>query len=237
MPIAPTPPAAGCLLCRADLVYRDSRAEQDCALCGQTFTTPVTCADGHFVCDRCHSLGALDLIQQACSASRHDDPLALAQAFMDHPAVKMHGPEHHYLVPAVLITAWCNRHDDPEKPAKLVAARQRAEEVKGGVCGFHGACGAAVGAGIAVSVITGATPLSTDAWRLANLMTGACLTAIAMPGGPRCCKRDVFLALQTATAFLNDHLDAGLPVPGRIRCSFAAGNRECIGDRCPFHHQ
>jgi len=89
-------------------------------------------------------------------------------------------------------------------------------------------------AGIACSVITGATPLSTDAWWLANLMTATCLTAIAGPGGPRCCKRDTFITLQAVIAFLNDHLDAKLPLPERIRRVFTHSNRECIGTRCPY---
>ena len=227
-------PATGCLLCGADLVYRNGLATLPCALCGEPFSSPAACANGHYVCDRCHSLGAMDLIQQFCSATDAADPVEMALQLMRHPAVKMHGPEHHYLVPAVLIAAWCNRHDDREKSAKLRTARQRAEEVKGGFCGFHGTCGAAMGAGIACSVITGATPLTQDSWRLANLMTAACLTAIAAPGGPRCCKRDTFLALDTALTFLNEHLDAGLPVPDTIRCDFTRHNRECIGSRCPY---
>ncbi len=227
-------PAAGCLLCSADLVYRDAQSVIPCALCGEELSTSAVCANGHFVCDRCHSLGALDLIQHYCSMSDCTDPATMALQLMRQPVLKMHGPEHHYLVPAVLITAWCNRHDDTEKSAKLKTARQRAEDVKGGFCGFHGTCGAAMGAGIACSIITSATPLSGDPWRLANLMTATCLAAIAEPGGPRCCKRDTFLALQTAIAFLNDQLDTGLPIPKLIRCGFTGSNRECIGRRCPY---
>lgn len=226
---------SGCLLCGADLIYRDMRVTLPCVLCGEPFSTPAACPNGHFVCDRCHGLGAMELIQRYCETTDAADPSEMAQQLMRQPAVKMHGPEHHFLVPAVLIAAWCNLHADREKSAKLTSARHRAEEVKGGFCGFHGTCGAAMGAGIACSVITGATPLSTDTWRLANLMTAACLTAIAGPGGPRCCKRDTFIALQTATVFLNEHLNAGLTVPDTIRCGFTISNRECIGTRCPYY--
>ena len=38
----------------------------------------------------------------------------------------------------------------------------RATDIKGGFCGFYGNCGAAVGTGIYVSIITGATPLTRE---------------------------------------------------------------------------
>ena len=73
----------------------------------------------------------------------------------------MHGPEHHFLIPAVLLSAFYNVSGEPgEKEKKIKQARKRAENVLGGFCGFYGDCGAAVGTGIFVSVITGATPLS-----------------------------------------------------------------------------
>ncbi len=36
--------------------------------------------------------------------------MALAIRLMRLPAVKMHGPEHHFLVPAVLLAAYLERH-------------------------------------------------------------------------------------------------------------------------------
>ncbi|NJD90718.1 MAG: SAM-dependent methyltransferase [Geobacter sp.] len=226
---------SGCLLCGADLVYREQAYSLSCALCGEKLMTHAACANGHFICDRCHSLSALDLIEQTCNASADIDPLRLAVALMANPNIKMHGPEHHYLVPAVLITAWCAVSGDESKGEKLAIARKRAEDVKGGFCGFHGTCGAAMGAGVACSVLTGATPLAREEWRLSNLMTAACLTAIGEAGGPRCCKRDTFLALLTARNFLNRHLNAGLPEGSLPVCSFSANNRECLAAGCSFY--
>jgi hypothetical protein len=225
---------SGCLLCGADLGYSEQARPAVCAICGEGISSQTVCTGGHFVCDRCHGLPALDLIELTCRASRETDPLRLADSLMRNPAVNMHGPEHHYLVPAVLISACCVLHGDHGKAEKLAMARKRAEEVKGGFCGFHGTCGAAMGAGIACSVLTGATPLAKDQWRLANLMTAACLTAIGEAGGPRCCKRDTFLALLTAREFLNRHLAAGIPEGLQPVCTFAGNNRECLGRECRF---
>lgn len=61
----------------------------------------------------------------------------------------MHGLEHHFLVPAALLAAWYNRHNNVHlKDAAIIIARHRAEYVAGGFLGFHGACGEAFGSGI-----------------------------------------------------------------------------------------
>lgn len=225
---------SGCLVCGGDLIYSDQPRRQSCALCSGQFYSHAFCEQGHFICDRCHGLPALDLIERTCQATIETDPLRLAESLMRNPAIKMHGPEHHFLVPAVLITAWCTAHGDKRKAERLTTARKRAEDVKGGFCGFHGTCGAAMGAGIACSILTGATPLARDEWRMSNLMTAACLSVIGEAGGPRCCKRDTFLALLVGRDFLNRRLGAKLPAEKQPVCPFAANNRECLATDCRF---
>lgn len=224
----------GCLICQAELVYAEQSQVATCSLCGESGQSEAACAKGHFVCDRCHGLSALEMITQVCSASEETDPLLLADRLMRHQAVKMHGPEHHFLVPAALIAAYCSVKGLDDRQELLVIARKRAEEIKGGFCGFHGACGAAVGAGIACSVLTGATPLAKEGWRLSNLMTAACLTTVAEAGGPRCCKRDTYLSLQVGRDFLNHHLQANLPIGESPLCFFSSSNRECLATDCRF---
>jgi len=141
-------------------------------------------------------------------------------------------------VPAVLLTSYYNYQNDPEtKKAKLNIAKGRAEKVLGGFCGSHGNCGAGVGTGIFISVITNATPLSTDKWRLCNLMTAKSLYSIANQGGPRCCKRTSFLAIIEAIEFIQEHFGISLPKKERIYCSFSRLNTECLQERCKFFQQ
>ena len=111
----------------------------------------------------------------------------------------------------------------------------RASMVPGGACGTHGTCGAAVGTGIFVSLITGSTPLKKQEWSLANQMTARSLMTIARHGGPRCCKRNSWLAIRTAITFLLERLGVNLPVEGVVRCEFSDINRECLREECPFH--
>jgi hypothetical protein len=120
------------------------------------------------------------------------------------------------------------------KALRLTQAKQRAETVVGGSCGFYGNCGAAVGTGIFISLATGSTPLSKDTWRLCNLMTAHSLISIANQGGPRCCKRDSFLAITEAVGFLKDELGVQLEQPASVTCHYSHLNRECKKKECPY---
>lgn len=225
----------GCLVCGRDLVYLDTPEEIACASCGRRTAASVRCPRGHFICDDCHRLPAEEFILKACLAADIPDPLELALFLMRHPSVKMHGPEHHFLVPAVLLTCYSLVAGEREKiPDRLRKARDRAREVKGGFCGFLGDCGAAVGTGIFVSVLSGATPLSRVEWRLANLMTSRSLHDIALAGGPRCCKRNAYLAILAAVAFVREEWRLDLPVRENLACEFSDLNRECLGLECRF---
>jgi hypothetical protein len=151
----------------------------------------------------------------------------------------MHGPEHHFLVPAVLLTSYYNiRKEYRETGLMIQEARKRALNVLGGFCGSHGNCGAAVGTGIFISLITNTTPLSTEGWRLSNLITSKSLNTIAHRGGPRCCKRNTFLAILEAVKFLKDHFGIEMKRQQDIRCEFNGLNKECLREHCIFytHH-
>jgi hypothetical protein len=130
----------------------------------------------------------------------------------------------------VLLGAFYNAKGEPgEKEKKIKLARKRAENVLGGFCGFYGDCGAAVGTGIFISVLTGSTPLSVKEWGLSNLMTAKSLFTIANAGGPRCCKRNSFLAIQEAVSFVKDQFGVELPYDASaLKCRFHPLNKECL---------
>jgi hypothetical protein len=226
----------GCLICGFELTYMTDEQKFNCEYCNKTFSTDVCCINNHYVCDSCHSLAPNDLIEQFCRTTPIKDPFLIAATLMKNPRINAHGPEHHFLVPAALLAAWYNRHVNPFlKDAAIIKARRRAEEIKGGICGTLGACGAAIGTGIFISLITGATPLSKEEWRLANLMTSEALEVIAKNGGPRCCKRNSFLAINKAIDFLKTNFATELPKEKKIICEFTFLNPECLGEECCFY--
>jgi hypothetical protein len=228
---------SGCLICGDDLQYSEYLTKRTCFYCGVKKEANASCRRGHYVCDVCHNGTAIDLIERCCSSTDFVSPLALAMTLMKNPAVKMHGPEHHFLVAAVLLAAFHNRTnaEKGEVTEKIKEARKRAGEVKGGFCGFQGACGAAIGTGIFMSLVTGATPLSDRERKLSNLITAECLRVIAEKGGARCCKRESFLAIITAVEFVRREFGVVLPVEPPIPCAFTALNRECLRERCSFY--
>jgi hypothetical protein len=229
---------SGCLVCGRDLMYLSAPEEMACSSCGRVQETSAKCPGGHFICDDCHRLPAEDFIERTCLCTDLQDPMELALVLMRHPSIKMHGPEHHFLVPAVLLTTYSLARGERDRlEERLRKARERARQVRGGSCGFLGDCGAAVGTGIFVSVVTGATPLSQEEWRLSNLMTSRSLHDIALAGGPRCCKRNTYLAILAAVSFVAELWKITLPVRKDVLCEYSDLNRECRKLECPFYRK
>jgi len=229
--------ANACLICGAPLVYLPEAKPMECAGCGRTFTSNAMCENGHFICDDCHRAPALVVIRQRCLQTDDTDPIGLAEKLMQEPTVHMHGPEHHVLAGAALLTAYHNVTGKPGLEAALEKMVQRGKQVPGGTCGFFGCCGAAVSAGIFGAIVLESTPLSEETWGKANLLTSQCLANEAKVGGPRCCKRNVYLSILTAVKFLREELDVHLPIPSRTLCRFSHKCRECLENRCPFYEK
>ena len=226
----------GCLVCGRELHYFGYSKTSKCFYCGDAHETNAACSGGHYVCDTCHSASANDLIERYCIHASSTDPINQAVQLMKNRSIKMHGPEHHFLVPAVLLSACYNLKGLPEEETKkaILEARKRAEIVKGGFCGLHGTCGAAVGTGIFVSILSGAHPLAKTEWRLSNRMTAESLKTISEFDGPRCCKRDSFLAILEAVDFLKKEFDIEMVVNQQPVCEFEILNKECHKEHCPF---
>lgn len=191
---------SGCMVCGAELVYFEEEREATCVYCGRTLKANAACSRGHFVCDACHRGDALEIIQNVCLNSKESDCVTLMQTIRAHPAFNLHGPEHHSLVPAVILTALRNGGEEI-RDEQILAAIRRGETTVGGSCAFNGACGAAIGVGIAVSVLEGATPYAGEKRQLAQQATYRALGKIASYNAGRCCQRDSWLALNEAAAF------------------------------------
>lgn len=223
----------GCLVCGAGITYLEAPVDMACHYCGRFKSTNALCSRGHFVCDRCHGADAVEVITQMCLYGQERDAVALMQSIRAHPRFGMHGPEHHALVPAVILAALRNAgHVVPEE--RILTAIQRGQSIPGGACAFLGACGAAVGAGIAVSLLLEATPYDGRKRQAAQQATQRALERIASFEAPRCCQRDAWLALQETSCFLRERLGITLRAEHRLLCGQASSNLECIGDRCPL---
>ena len=221
-----------CLICKAPLEYLIRDEQMECAICHKRELSKTRCVEGHYVCSECHTKG-MDSIFGLCLSENSPDPIAILEKMMSMPFCHMHGPEHHVMVGAALLTAYKNAGGTLELPKALQEMYSRGNAVPGGVCGFWGACGAGVSAGQFVSIVTGSTPLAVEPWGLSNQMTAKALESIGKVGGPRCCKRDSYLAILAAIDFAAEHLNVAMEKSMPV-CTRSGQNNQCIGRRCPF---
>jgi len=124
-----------CAVCGRPLVYATKPRVLACSLCRKENETLIYCPAGHYVCDTCHSKAAVDVLREILETTSLRDPLAILEKVMAHPSVPMHGPEHHVMVPGIIIAAVRNAgYSIPE--GAIEKALERASKVPGGWCGY-----------------------------------------------------------------------------------------------------
>ena len=221
-----------CLICKAPLVYLECDEMMECVICRKKEPSKTRCVGGHYVCSDCHTQG-MDSIFGLCMAESSRNPLEILEKMMAMPFCHMHGPEHHVMVGAALLTAYRNAGGELDLQKALKEMYSRGKAVPGGACGFWGACGAGISAGQFMSIATGSTPLAVTSWGLSNRMTANALESIGKVGGPRCCKRDSYLAVLASVEMATEHLNVRMEKTTPV-CSRSNQNNQCIGKRCPF---
>lgn len=221
-----------CIICKAPLEYLEQDVLMECAICHKKENSKTRCVKGHYVCNECHTQG-IDRMIGVCLDEISADPVRIMETLMNLDFCHMHGPEHHVMVGSALLTAYKNAGGELELEKALMEMQSRGKSVPGGACGFWGACGAGISAGMFASIITKATPLSKEAWGISNRMTAAALQKIGEVGGPRCCKRDSYLAILAAIEFVRENMGIEMEQQ-KIVCHRFTMNNQCIGNRCPF---
>jgi hypothetical protein len=175
------------------------------------------------------------LIKAACLKMDSKDPIAVAVALMHLPSISMHGPEHHLLDGAAFLTAYKNAGGAVDLPQALDELEKRAAMMPGATCGYWGVCGSAASLGAALSVLHGTGPLSNnEAYKDNMRLTSAALAKIGEIGGPRCCKRNAYLSIITATEFVKEHYGVTMNI-APFHCEFSPVNPTCLKTQCPFY--
>lgn len=176
-----------------------------------------------------------DVIYEYCIKAESDNPLKIAMEIMDDPLIRIHGPEHHVIVGSALAAAFKNAGGSIVLPEALSEIRKRGQAYPGASCGNWGCCGAAVSAGTFYSIVNNNTVFSEQTWGEANILTGLCLQAIGIIGGPRCCKRDSFTAIKIAVPYINERMNVTMSLPEKIICHYSSKNVNCLHERCPYN--
>lgn len=174
-------------------------------------------------------------IIDACMQEKSKNPIEIFLRIAKRDFVRMHGPEHHVLDGAALLTAFYNAGGTIELEPCLKELMNRGMQMPGATCGMWGVCGAVSSMGAALSIIDGTGPVSTDStWGKHMEFTSKALNRLSEVGGPRCCKRDAFLSFEKAIEHINANYDVILE-SGPVECCFSEKNEQCIKGRCPFY--
>lgn len=199
-------------------------------------------------------------IKEECLNATTKDPIEILFSLMQKDYISIHGPEHHILDGACFLTAIHNFVAEKATETSSIADSEkivgsdktessiemfdlekaldemieRGKKMPGATCGQWGVCGSSASIGAALAIIHGTGPLSDNQYYKDNLTYASqALGRIAEVGGPRCCKRNAFLSMQTAIDFVREHYGIELPVR-RIACIFSSKNQQCIGRNCPY---
>ncbi len=174
-------------------------------------------------------------IVEACLQEKSRNPIEIFNNIANRDFIRIHGPEHHVLDGAALLTAFYNAGGKIELLNSLNELMKRGLQMPGATCGMWGVCGAVSSMGAALSIIDGTGPLSSDSsWGKHMEFTSKALYGLSQVGGPRCCKRDAFLSFQNAIVYIKENYDMELE-SGVIECSFSDRNQQCIREKCPFY--
>jgi len=149
----------------------------------------------------------------------------------DH--LPFHGPWHHGLVGGILIAALKNNGFNFTE-AQIKEALKRGLMVPAGACGFLGACGAATGLGIAVSIVLRSTPFGDKERASALASAGDAIQRVGKLGGPRCCALSTYTTLMLAIITFRKLGYELIPPIMTGRCRNHILNDQCHGRRCPY---
>lgn len=176
-----------------------------------------------------------DLIVRDIIKMEGCDPVRIFKEIAKRDYINMHGPEHHVLDGACILTAFYNAGGSIDLEKSLANLLYEGLRMPGAMCGLWGVCGAVTSIGAALSIIDGTGPLSKDGtWGEHMVYTSAAISELGTINGPRCCKRDAMIAFRNAVDHINSHYDVMLEYKDQI-CDFSDRNMQCIKDRCPFY--
>lgn len=178
-----------------------------------------------------------NLIKAAVLMQNSRNPISIAKDIMHKDYVNIHGPEHHFLDGAAFMAAYRNAGGRIDLEQGLSLLRERTIKMPGAMCGYWGICGSTASLGAVLSIIHDVSPLSDSPYYSDDMeYTSSVINHMAQIGGPRCCKRNAFLAISHAVKFVKNKYGVEMGLDA-ISCEFTDFNKQCIKSRCPFYNR
>lgn len=164
------------------------------------------------------------------------NPVRIFKDMAKKDYISIHGPEHHVLDGAAVLTAYHNAGGEIQLDQALEQLLDQGLKMPGAMCGLWGVCGAITSIGAALSIIDSTGPLSEDGtWGDHMAFTSGAIGELGKINGPRCCKRDAMVAFKHGIEYINAHYDVDLEYEKQA-CEFSGRNEQCIKDRCPYYN-
>ncbi len=226
-----------CMICGDELETLEKEIETHCDFCGKLAKADTGCKSSHIICEDCLNMPVNDYIKKLCLSDKGDDPMALAVKIMNSPIVRMHGSEHHFIVPAVMITC-TYKYMQPAQDLHLLLdkAEDLAMNTISQDCQFDCKfCGAALGSSIYLNLFTQALNSEDDVLSMDKILISRCLNRISEVNLPSCCKRDTYLSIDEIIIFIKEKFEIELP-KSEAKCTFSLRNKSCGREICMFYN-
>ncbi len=177
-----------------------------------------------------------NLIVQGINGEISKNPIQIVKKIMHQPFINLHGPEHHFLDGAAFLVAYKNTGGEIDLESALEELKSRTIKMPGAMCGLWGICGSTTSIGAALSIIHSTGPLSGDKFYKDHMeYTSGVIQEMSKIGGPRCCKRNAFLSIDSAVKFVKNNYGILMEIED-ITCEFTGWNLQCIHTKCPFYN-
>ena len=174
------------------------------------------------------------LIKSDIVKIENKDPIEIFNEIVSKDYINIHGPEHHYLDGASFLIAYRNNGGIININDALDELAKRTVKMPGAMCGYWGVCGSVTSIGACLSIINNTTPITNNNYYKDNMQfTSELLNIMSIIGGPRCCKRNAFLALEQAIYFMKNQYNFEIN-HNKINCNYSSLNKQCIKERCPY---
>jgi len=175
----------------------------------------------------------LEQVRELIEHNTSTDPVEVFLRLRKELDAPMHGPLHHVMAPLAFLMAYRAKWGEPSVEAIEKAATE-ATELKGGICGFWGACGAAVAMGISYATLLDSTPIRGEARGRSQAVVAEAMKRLAVLRAARCCRRDSLVSLEVACELSAELLPHPLETSFREDCDQVNTNRECLHEDCPW---
>lgn len=175
------------------------------------------------------------LIIEECLKNKSCDPVEIFNDISRMDFIPMHGPEHHVLDGACILTAFHNAGGNIDLERALEMMMNEGMKMPIGSCGLWGVCGAVTSIGAALSIIDRTRSIApAQLWGDRMNPTSSAVYRMSEIGGPRCCKRNGYISMTEAIKYINANFDVKLPIYN-VKCTFSDKNPQCLKEKCPYN--